>query len=211
MISSPKCRFCEIKDEKYYYNEVDEPFASTDKYFAVASIGALVEGWTLIIPKVHQLSMKDFYSEPAFATFVKSVIPKLQQSYGPLIAFEHGANAEGSITACGTDHAHLHLVPLGESLVPKFQDAGLRWNRTKASQIASTVGNNEYLFYSDLNSNIDWQDPVGYLHILESPISQYFRGLIAENRGMSEVSNYKFFPHLDIALQTRRMLSNAFA
>lgn len=211
MNSSQNCRFCEIVDGKYHYNEVDEPFAANDAFIALASIGALVEGWTLIIPKAHQLSMRNFYSNPLFSDFVKSVIPNLTHQYGPLIAFEHGANTEGSITACGTDHAHLHLVPLGESLLPRLNASGLHWVKCKVSQIASKTGQNEYLFYCDLASKGHWQDPEGYLHVLEYPISQFFRRLIADRKGKTEVSDYKFFPHLDVALQTRRMLVSAFA
>jgi ATP adenylyltransferase len=145
-----------------------------------------------------------------FSDFVQSVIPNLAHQYGPLIAFEHGANTEGSITACGTDHAHLHLVPLSESLLPKLNDSGLHWVKCKASQIASITGRNEYLFYSDLTFKDHWQDTTGYLHVLESPTSQFFRRLVADQKGKTDVSDYKIFPHLDVALQTRRMLASAF-
>lgn len=105
------CRFCNIVVGKYQYAEIDQPFASNDGFVAIASIGALIEGWSLIIPKEHQHSMRNVYDKLQFKDFVETVIPLLVQQYGPLIAFEHGSNKEGSITACGTDHAHLHLVP----------------------------------------------------------------------------------------------------
>lgn len=206
MKHSDTCRFCNIIDGKYQYKEIDEPFAMSNEFVAVASIGALVEGWSLIIPKTHQLSMKTIYANPLFAEFLESVLPLLVNKFGHLIAFEHGANKEESITACGTDHAHLHLVPWGSSLLPYLQNSGLQWDKCQASAIAAIAGNKEYLFYSELASKKIWDDPVGYLHVLERPISQFFRHLIAERRGLSDVSDYRRFPHTDTARQTRRML-----
>ena len=201
------CRFCDIVDGQYQYAEIDEPFASNDEFVAVASIGALVEGWTLIIPKAHQLSMRNVYERPLFADIVGSVFPPLTHQYGPIIAFEHGANKEGSMTGCGTDHAHLHLVPLGESLLPDLQISGLQWVQCNASEIAYRSGKNEYLFYTELNRKEGWQDSVGYLHVLESPLSQFFRHLIAKRRGWLESTDYRRFPFLNTAMQTRSVLA----
>ena len=46
----------------------------TNDYFAISSVGALVEGWTLIVPKKHCCSMKALYSEKQFAEFTSNVI-----------------------------------------------------------------------------------------------------------------------------------------
>lgn len=203
------CRFCDIAIGKYQYREIDEPFAISEEFVAVASIGALVEGWSLIIPKEHHVSMRSIYGNVAFTNFVGSVLPSLVSQYGSLIAFEHGANKKGSITACGTEHAHLHLVPLGESLLSDLQNSGMQWIQCHASEIANKSGNSEYLFYSELNSRKDWLDPVGYLHILEQPISQYFRRLIAIRLGNTDTFDYRRFPHLDTAKQTRTVLAGS--
>lgn len=203
------CRFCNIVDGNYQYTEIDQPFASNDAFIAMASIGALIEGWSLIIPKEHQLSMKNVYDKLEFTDFLKTVIPLLVQQYGSLISFEHGSNKEGSITACGTDHAHLHLVPYYGSLFSDLQSSGLRWVQCSMSEVASRVGNNEYLFYSELGTKKAWHDSVGYLHILDRPISQFFRHLIAARTGHIETSDYRQFPYLDAARKTRRTLVEA--
>jgi len=200
------CRFCDIVNGKYHYSGIDEPFASNDEFIAIASIGALVEGWSLIIPKAHQLSMRTLYANYMFADLVCSVLPSIVYHYGPLIAFEHGANKEGSITACGTDHAHLHLVPMGESLLTEHERSGLQWVQCRASEIATKSGKNEYLFYCELDESEVWQDPVGHLHVLERPISQFFRHLIAKRVGRAGVSDYMQFPHLDTGIHTRHTL-----
>jgi len=204
------CRFCDIVLGEYQYNEIDEPFAVNEEFFAVASIGALIEGWTLVISKTHQLSMRNTYGSPLFIDFMGHVLPPLVNRYGPLIAFEHGANIEGSITACGTAHAHLHLVPFRESLLPDLKNSEMQWIKCPASEISANSGKNEYLFYSDLETQEKWQDIVGYLHVLEHPVSQFFRHLIAGKIGKLAVSDYKLFPHFDTARQTRNILVNSF-
>ena len=211
MESSANCRFCDIVDGKYRYREIDEPFAGNNEFIAVASIGALVEGWSLIIPKVHQFSMRNIYRNPTFANFAGPVISSLTFQYGSLIAFEHGANKEGSITACGTDHAHLHLVPLGESLHAELKSSGLLWTKCYASEITLRAGGSEYLFYCELDDYEVWHDPMGYLHILEHPISQFFRHQIASRIGKNETADYRRFPYLDTARQTRTALVNSVA
>ncbi len=200
-----KCRFCGIAKKQYYHDEIDEPFAINEEYMAVASIGALVEGWTLIIPQVHQLSMIDHYERSEFELFVRKVIPPLVDRYGSLISFEHGSNKEGSITACGTDHAHLHLVPFTGTLIPDLNNSGLKWEHCLSSEIAGKAGKNEYLFYTELDSK-KWRNPNGYLHVLEQPISQFFRKLIADRIGCPDMANYRDFPFLKNAMLTSKTL-----
>ncbi len=205
------CRFCDIVSGRYHYTGVDEPFASNDEFVAVASIGALVEGWSLIIPKAHQLSMRNIYTTAVFADFLNAVVPPLFDRYGPLIAFEHGANKVGSTTGCGTDHAHLHLVPFGESLLPDLRRSGLQWTQGHSSEIASKSGAREYLFYTELNGKKVWRDPLGYLHVLEVPLSQFFRRLMAKRSGKEALADYRRFPHLDTSIQTRIALAGSLA
>jgi diadenosine tetraphosphate (Ap4A) HIT family hydrolase len=211
MGASACCRFCNLIDGIYQYPAIDEPFAYTKDFVAVASIGALVEGWTLIIPRNHQFSMKNIFKKSNFLDFVNSLLPRLVNTYGPLIAFEHGANKEGSSTACGTNHAHLHLVPYKKSLLPAMFDSGLAWEACNTAEIERKTGNEEYLFYSELNVNTSWQNPTGFLHVLAQSKSQFFRRLIAEQNGNSATSDYKLFPYFDIAKKTRLTLSENIA
>jgi diadenosine tetraphosphate (Ap4A) HIT family hydrolase len=188
---------------------IDDPFYSNREFIAVVSIGALVEGWTLIIPKTHQFSMKNVYKSGEFANILNNVIPPLVNKYGSLICFEHGANKANSVTGCGIDHGHFHLVPFNESLFPDLLNSGLEWEQCCASNISSVSENNEYLFYAELKENKIWQNPEGWLHILKSPSSQFFRKLIAGKIGSREAADYKEFPRLDVALRTRTVFNNA--
>ena len=202
-----KCRFCKIIAGSHYHGEVDRPFFVNDEFIAISSIGALVEGWTLVLSKKHQFSMRTAYRSDLFDDFLNRLLPVLINHYGSLIAFEHGANKEGSITACGTDHAHLHLVPSSQSLLGDMQKSGLLWEKCRVSEISTKSGVNEYLFYYEIGLEKAWKDPLGYLHVLKQPVSQYFRQAIARQKGLLDVSDYRKFPHIEIARQTQRTLA----
>ena len=206
MKASKPCRFCGIVKGHYAHAAIDMPYADNDEFIAVASIGALVEGWSLIIPKLHKLSMKSFYGSNALKGILTSVVPRIHNTYGSMIAFEHGSNHQGSITSCGTDHAHLHLVPWKQSLIESLKGSDLEWSLVRASEIERQVSNKEYLFYTEILGQNNLSDPIGYLHILDKPISQFFRHLIADHCGRADESNYKEFPLLDVAKYTRERL-----
>ena len=71
------CRFCDIINGKYHFEEIDEPFASNEDFIAIASIGALIEGWSLIIPKKHQLSMSNLYGSSNINDVINLILPTL--------------------------------------------------------------------------------------------------------------------------------------
>ena len=68
------CRFCGIANS---FKKVQKPenakIVESEKYFAISSVGALVEGWTLIVPKKHCCSMKKLYSEKEFSEFIEKI------------------------------------------------------------------------------------------------------------------------------------------
>ena len=203
-----ECRFCNIvKKIGDAYKEENKIIADSDKFFAISSVGALVEGWVLIVPKEHSCSMKDLYTGKEFVRFTNTVVQAIIENYGPVIAFEHGPNCEGSETSCGTDHAHIHIVPYN-SITKKLDETGLKWENCRASEISNMVGNNEYLFYCDLDGK--WEDPNGRVHILEKPISQFFRQVIAEDLGTFEKYNYKTNPDTELTIKTAQRLGKYF-
>ena len=202
------CRFCSIANKGDFLQKPENKIiAETNDYFAISSVGALVEGWTLIVPKKHCCSMKALYSEKQFAEFTSNVIEALEKCYGPVIAFEHGPNREGSATSCGTNHAHIHLVPY-HSLIQKLDTIEFDWQICTASQVDALVGNNEYLFYCEPIRK--WDNPNGRVHILKEPISQFFRKVIAEDQGNIEKYNYKTNPDTTLTLKTIKNLQTFF-
>jgi ATP adenylyltransferase len=203
MKSIPNCRFCGIVAGERGYGRSDAPFYENADFFAIASIGALVEGWSLVVPKPHAVSLRDFYGTDEFKSFSTKVVERVRSVYGNAVVFEHGSNHEGSLTSCGTDHAHLHVVPLTFSLRQDLLESGLSWQEVKSSEISATAGGQEYLFYCD---NLDNADPVGLLHVLRQPISQFFRKMIAAKLGKLDVADYKQHLHLVTSENTQSRL-----
>lgn len=200
-----ECRFCNILQKQYKYEEVDKPFFEDENFFSIPSIGSIIEGWTLVIPKEHALSMKRFYGTEQFNNYMNKFNDVIHNKYEKVIAFEHGTNLEGSPTGCGTDHAHLHLVAFSDSLIGKLYSSNLQWIECKFSEIKNLVNEKEYLFYSEIDSR-EWKDYNGYLAILDYPVSQFFRKLIAEHCGKLDKANYKEFLFLENSIKTSNKL-----
>ena len=68
------CRFCSILKGEKYFDIIDTPIIENDDYYLLSSVGAMVEGWSLIVPKEHQYSMKEHYSNSKFYDFANRCI-----------------------------------------------------------------------------------------------------------------------------------------
>lgn len=203
-MSIKSCRFCNIASGQQAYGNADRPIKSSENYLAIPSIGAFIEGWVLIIPKKHDLSLSHHYGLDEFLKFSTEVEELVRAKYGSCILFEHGANKEGSLTGCGVDHAHFHIVPYEASLIDFLYQDGSVWEQLPKSRVSEYVGKNEYLLYSDSSSKLDGDVLV---HILEKPKSQFFRKLLAEQKSYLELSDYKTHLHISKSTNTFEVLS----
>lgn len=203
--SNEECRFCKIFEQKGEFEEIDRPIAKSKNFMALISKGAIVEGWVLVIPENHAYSMRKFYCDNEFTQFTNSVLEKIKQTYNKnCMVFEHGANSCGSLTSCGTNHAHLHVIPYDKSLLNEIKKNGLEWQQCRLSEIESLAGKYEYWFYAEKVENI--RNLEGYLHIIKQPESQYFRKIIAEKEGCAERFSYKEFRFEKNEKSTYKML-----
>jgi len=188
--------------------EIDSPWASNENFSAFVSLGALTQGWTLVLPHHHTLNMANEYAHPDFGNFVTQVAAVVEKQYGPIAVFEHGTQAATSITGCGTGHAHLHIVPLNFSLCEAViqYDPDFPWIRCKVCDIERAVAGQEYLFAAD---RFNGEFTEGLLCILKEPTSQFFRRVIATRLGLPELYDYKRFQMLDIATASYRTLKGS--
>ncbi|MBI5938278.1 MAG: hypothetical protein HY850_10565 [Betaproteobacteria bacterium] len=202
-----ECRFCHILAGQQFNGSVDKPIDVCDDYISMASIGALIEGWSLVVPREHCLSLRDHYKSSTFFQFVQSNVQNVERQYGPAIIFEHGANHHGSLTSCGTDHAHLHIVPQPFPINAMLENSGISgWQKIPASQIQSAAHDAEYLFLSTSPLS---NDPIGFFKIVDTPTSQFFRHAIAATLGKTATADYKQHPHLDVSTRTGERLRRA--
>lgn len=202
MQNCKKCRFCSINTGKYLHGTVDTPIISNEDFFVIPSIGAIIEGWTLVIPRNHTYSMRNYYTNKNLCDITNKTITALQKNYGQIIAFEHGADGDNSPTSCGTDHAHIHLVPFNGSFSDAIGEEKFTWIPCRLDEIPHITQRYEYLFYTEINPSMDWNKQTGKIHILEAPTSQYFRRIIAKHHGLEEQYDYKSHPFIENATNT---------
>jgi len=200
------CHFCKIASKIEVEAEHDRPILESNEYFAIPSIGGFVEGWSLVCPRDHMLSLRQHYSRESFHSFLRIVTERISKCYGRVVMFEHGSSCAGSPTSCGTDHAHLHVVPLRFSLVEQLMQCGRSWQQVRASYISQIAIHDEYLFYTD---DVQSNDPIGLLHVLKEPTSQFFRYFVAKALQCEEEYDYRKFPFLPLAVRTRTALAGS--
>ncbi|MDH5611290.1 MAG: HIT domain-containing protein [Gammaproteobacteria bacterium] len=206
MTSENKCSLCNVISGQRIFDIADKPFLESDTYIAIPSIGPLVEGWSMIVPKQHKLSLMHDYDSAEFIEFTTLVQKHISSIYGNTIMFEHGANHTGSLAGCGVDHAHFHIVPFQHSLIDDLNNSDLEWHSCRANDIPDQCKSMDYLFYCD---EINSKNITGSLHIFENPTSQFFRNIIARKLGKIEVSDYKKYPNITSARKTYKNLAIA--
>lgn len=196
------CRFCNILQGIYEYQEVDMPLIETEQYTMICSVGSFIPGWSLIVPKKHDFSMRKYYTDSNFFEFFHAAKKLIEKTYNSnVIAFEHGANNKNSLTSCGTCHSHLHVLPFNDSLIEDIT-RDRNWIICNFSEIKKIVGKNEYLLYVDVMDKID--ESQCYVHILKEETSQYFRKILAHHINYKEDYSYKTNLLLENAAQSVR-------
>lgn len=99
----------------------DKILGETPNFVVTPTLGALVEGWLLVISRTHAPAMGSLPVNRLreLGRLLIQVRQQVEMSYGcPTVAFEHGSVCDGTAFGCGVDHAHTHIVPLGTALTP---------------------------------------------------------------------------------------------
>ncbi|MCZ2901188.1 HIT family protein [Burkholderia thailandensis] len=196
------CRFCRIAAGGARLSH-DRVLMESDDYFAIASIGGFIEGWTLVCTKRHTLNFSDDYRRQTFKEFASEVADTVSSAYGSIVVFEHGVRSHGSLTGCGTDHAHLHLVPFRDSLVDLVRDydRARTWSHGPAKDVEQLADGREYLLMADSLAELD---TAAYASLVERPESQFFRKALASRFGIDGSSDYRLFPFAERTELTAR-------
>lgn len=181
----------------------NRPLITTSSFLVVPSLGALVEGWLLILPRTHRLSMAQLSPKELveLRVLAEDLARQLQSMYGlPTVMFEHGAHADGQPIGCSVDHAHLHVVPIGLDLVQMARDIApqLKWHHLNDlfSFLAAHDGCQSYIVLrtQDGSTRLTWGP---------SPLpSQLFRRAIAQGIGRDQEWSWRNHPQLEIVSRT---------
>lgn len=172
---------------------------------SVPSLGSLVPGWLLTIPKRPAINLRTLPRLEAASVFsqAKACAATLKSFGGTVYHFEHGAPATDSSIGCGVDQAHLHTVPLGFDLISLVVERtensiDWRWWPNKADALSTIAeGTAYYLLYSASNEKVLCGRP-------QRHESQLIRKIIAEKIGTPEDWDYKSVPCLENIEITKR-------
>lgn len=174
----------------YDFNIVDEDA----EFVAVASLGSLTPGMTLIVSRSHLPSMAEL--DPAQRSSLYDFERRLSGLMATLwqhpIVFEHGSGLTGARSSgpC-IDHAHWHLIP-GEY---KLDDPKVPLAPADSfDQVAAACRGQAYLAWRNLSGA--WRSGA-----VTVP-GQYFRRLIADQLGRPDEWDYLAFPMLDNVRET---------
>lgn len=210
-LKGSNCPYCDTFLAGKVRAAYDRAVAESNNFVAVPTMGALVEGWLLIVPKRHILSLAQLTpcEKAELTAFVNNVSAGIKRAWNiaPTM-FEHGPAEEGDALGCGVDHAHLHIVPLSFSLgdaIAKFEGAcSADWPILR-SQYALPIPNNQRAGY------LAYQEPGSRPHIASPAwsVSQFFRRVIASYLGWGECYDYRANPLEECAERTIAAYSKA--
>jgi ATP adenylyltransferase len=188
---------------RYVQPAHDIVVAGNEHFVAVPSLGAIVPGWMLVVPRrpMATLCLMNAVERQSLVTLRADLSERLRIYEGAVAAFEHGG-ASGSLVSCGVDQAHLHVVPLKFDLTEAALTHDMGWRATVAIQDLSeeeTQGQ-EYLYAEGAG--------VSLIGFPKTPTSQWFRRLVAQECGVEEW-DYKRIPNHKRLAATARELTRS--
>lgn len=158
---SETCSYCaemsNNKDSSYFLSEISDQVKIKSRYLFESetfkifpSLGALVAGHILIVPKIHITAMS--YLNAKQIIELKGVIDEiggvLRSIYkSNVIAMEHGVIDENKSSSMCVSHAHLHMLPINIDLVGAIkQDV---WSVDLANFIIKNYFDKDYILFSN--------------------------------------------------------------
>ncbi len=164
----------------------------------VPTLGAMVPGWLLAVPRTSvscaaHLSSK---SQMKLINVVKKTAGLIENFGQEAVYFEHGASTTGSLTGCGVDQAHIHVVPLGADFLRFCVDnTELNWQEVDPNEPWLSIdGLRDYYVISNFQK--------AYLTYPVNKKSQFIRQLVATYIGRPNEWDYKQYPHLENVSET---------
>jgi len=161
--------------------DYNTPVYQTSNFIVIPTLGSLIEGWLLIVPKVFYLNFSQL--PEALMDEANDIIHHLQEHFLPLfeapnaVVFEHGPGNIQSTAGCGVDYAHLHWVPTEFDLKAGVKEfLNLHYNWSLINDLTEVKLNNaadrDYLYLRD-------QGNKSFVTYQKEVPSQTFRKVIA--------------------------------
>ena len=183
----------------------DTALLRVNNYVVVPSKGALVPGWSLVVPSGHALCVGavDAAKRLELMSVAHAVRKATSELFGNATVFEHGPSSPCHAVGCGIDHVHLHVVPLSFSLfaATRKEIPSAEWHLVddRPDELLAEVHSRgeDYIY-------IDEPDRETMVGILACPISQAIRKVIAKQIGQAHAWDYREHPFADNVASTIR-------
>lgn len=189
----------------------DTVLAETERFVVVPSLGSLVPGWLLVVPKLPALALgdlpNDFFPElESLVIEVKETLSTVFQQ--PTIVWENGAASRGAKLGCGVDHAHLHIVPFKMNLVSQLStvnDRELNWSAIHSLSSLTDIRaeSKSYLF-------VEGNDGCRSVSINPNVPGQLARRVIATSIGKPHLYDWRVYHGNNEIRETVDLLSTRF-
>lgn len=194
-----ECPYCSLIRQSHKIQENllswDKILFETDNFLVTPTLGSIIEGWLLVIPKTHHLS---FGAIPVglqdeLSMVLQKTTHVIESVYGEPTIFEHGPAMPHTKVGCGIDHAHLHLVSLRESLIKRAEE----YNCQPLSISQYTDGDFNLMrnLFVSKTPYLFVREPSGtrmFFDAQNAP-SQFFRRVIAEIYGINDKYDYHVY------------------
>nr|WP_321357812.1 hypothetical protein [uncultured Draconibacterium sp.] len=180
-------------------NICNKPLFESEHFKVIPSIGSIVEGWLLMIPKTHFISFAYMSQELLIEAQEVSVqiINIIKKEYNSdVVVFENGAGELNTKIGCGVDYAHIHFVPIkinAKHIIDSFYKRELLWKKIFSLKELSTYKTNYYLINDSSNY---------FVGIPPFAESQLIRKGIAESVGMPHKFDWKKYPFEENVVKT---------
>jgi diadenosine tetraphosphate (Ap4A) HIT family hydrolase len=201
-----KCPYCEEIEKGFLeFNNLNlgnRILYETKNFIVFPSIGQIVEGYLLITPKKHYLSIANI-PEELFdeLEFVKRKVEEiLIKTYKTPIFFEHGSVSEKQKVGCCITHAHIHAVPTNVSISNFLSE---NFNTNKINSYNELPRKKAYLLLEEKNERFIYS-------IKEFIPSQYLRKIIANKLNCAEKGDWRAYPGISELKKTIEKLKPFF-
>jgi len=180
----------------------DRVLFESENFVVVPTIGSIVPGWLLVVPRSHFLSAGSLDAAllQELICLRSTAEEALRDCFGSVTCFEHGAVRECESVGCGVDHAHLHLVASKFDLVANAKapsTSQLHWREVAGIQAATACIAEQmpYVFVESASEGA-W---IGTGSIIES---QLMRKVIATSMDQPGCWDWKTHPFESNANET---------
>lgn len=183
----------DIYNKKFHENKLqNRTLLESQNFRVIPSIGAIVEGWVLLIPKKHYVSFSEIDETLLFEAknLGERTRALLHNTYQcEIVSFENGANSKNNLIGCGVDYAHIHFVPIKinlKKIIEKEFQIKIDWHN-----INSIVELKKYRKSSYFYIRTEFTE---FATIAPQPKSQLIRKGIANAVGKPNEFDWKKYP-----------------